>query len=314
MKYTIHGFSQRKALEFGLKSDELLILRWFVDFMGTSRMKKFTVDEEQFFWVKYDFILEQLPILKCNKKNLAAKFKKLVNADILKNKTLKKGGTYSLYCIGERYEELISDTPEVETEGYPKTGNGVAPKELEGYSETGNGVTQKQAEGCSKTGKGLPENSLTVTRKQVNKDSSCYSSSYSSCKDICSSDEEREPELTSSQKKKLLQEYFEKFYMAYPKKRAKNNAEKAFMKLKPDKEFLESVLSSLEEQKKSDDWLKDNGQYIPYPASWINAGNWEDELTVTIVKPQENNTAVPGLPEGVTSLEEWERIKAERSR
>lgn len=296
MQYTIHGFSQKKALEYGLKSDELLILRWFVDFMGTSCMKKIIVEGEQYYWVKYDYILKQLPILDCKKKTVATKLKKLVEAGILKNKTLKKDGTYSLYCIGEKYEELIST--EFETGGCRKNGNG---------------VTEKTETGCQENGNGLPKKQQPVAEKTEYKDSSIKDSSIKDSSS-CSPNGEREPELTSSQKKKLLKEYFQKFYMAYPKKRAKNNAEKAFMKLKPDKEFLESVLASLEKQKKSDDWLKDNGQYIPYPATWLNAGSWEDELTVAIVESQENNTAVPGLPEGVTSLEEWERIKAERSR
>jgi len=30
--------------------------------------------------------------------------------------------------------------------------------------------------------------------------------------------------------------------------------------------------------KKSPEWTKDNGKYIPYPATWLNAKGWEDEL------------------------------------
>ena len=31
MKYTIYGFSQEKAIEFGLDDRDLMLLRWFVD-------------------------------------------------------------------------------------------------------------------------------------------------------------------------------------------------------------------------------------------------------------------------------------------
>ncbi|NLK37969.1 MAG: hypothetical protein GX299_07785 [Epulopiscium sp.] len=81
------------------------------------------------------------------------------------------------------------------------------------------------------------------------------------------------------------------------------------MKLKPDIDFLEKVLASLEVQKRSADWQKDGGQYIPYPASWLNAGCWDDEVVVSVSHPP--NTE---LPPGVSSMEEWERIKAERMR
>ena len=26
-------------------------------------------------------------------------------------------------------------------------------------------------------------------------------------------------------------------------------------------------------------WQRDNGQYIPHPATWLNQGRWDDELT-----------------------------------
>ena len=40
MKYTIHGFSQQKAIELGLDDRDLMILRWFVDYKDTGKMVK----------------------------------------------------------------------------------------------------------------------------------------------------------------------------------------------------------------------------------------------------------------------------------
>ena len=70
---------------------------------------------------------------------------------------------------------------------------------------------------------------------------------------------------------------FDKFWEAYPKKTAKANAVKAWKKLDPDEELQGAILTSLERQKSSVQWTKDNGQYIPYPASWLNGRRWEDE-------------------------------------
>ena len=74
---------------------------------------------------------------------------------------------------------------------------------------------------------------------------------------------------------------FEEFWKAYPKKQGKAGAEKAFIKLSPPDELLDTMLKAIASQAKSEQWLKDSGQYIPYPATWLNGKRWEDEITVT---------------------------------
>ena len=71
---------------------------------------------------------------------------------------------------------------------------------------------------------------------------------------------------------------FDSFWKVYPKKKAKASAEKAFAKLKPDEELLNKMINAIECQKRSDDWLKDGGRFIPYPATWLNHRRWEDEI------------------------------------
>jgi hypothetical protein len=82
-----------------------------------------------------------------------------------------------------------------------------------------------------------------------------------------------------SESKSLLKNKFEIFYKSYPKKKAKIEAEKAFSKLNPDDTLLNAMLSAIDKAKKSEDWMKDKGRYIPYPATWINAKRWLDEET-----------------------------------
>ncbi len=71
---------------------------------------------------------------------------------------------------------------------------------------------------------------------------------------------------------------FEIFWRAYPKRKSKGDAEKAFAKVRPDETLFATILAKIEESKTSDDWLKDDGKYIPYPATWLNAKGWEDEV------------------------------------
>jgi len=71
---------------------------------------------------------------------------------------------------------------------------------------------------------------------------------------------------------------FEIFWAAYPKKKSKGDAERAWAKLKPDELLQDTILASLERAKTSAGWQKEKGEYIPYPASWLNAKGWDDEV------------------------------------
>lgn len=71
---------------------------------------------------------------------------------------------------------------------------------------------------------------------------------------------------------------FEIFWKAYPKKKAKATAQRAFEKA-IKKTDLETILRGIEAQKKSRQWQEADGQFVPYPATWLNAGAWDDEVT-----------------------------------
>ena len=85
-------------------------------------------------------------------------------------------------------------------------------------------------------------------------------------KDSCASPAKREDAMKS----------FPKFWDAYPKKKNKGDAEKAWKSVKPADELLTQILDAVEVAKRGDDWRKESGKYIPYPASWLRAKGWED--------------------------------------
>lgn len=68
---------------------------------------------------------------------------------------------------------------------------------------------------------------------------------------------------------------FEEFWAAYPVKRAKLAALKAWNKLAPDEPTQQQILTAIEEQRRCKQWRQG---YIPYPATWLNQGRWMDEL------------------------------------
>lgn len=144
MKYTILGFNQAKLIELGLDIDDALILRYFVDFKDSGQMTKELFDSEMFYWINYDSIKRELPILDISKDRVYRKLKKLVDAGILLHKTKKDGGTFSFYALGDRYVELIS-SKENTTEGTVKLPEGMA-KTPEGYGENNGEGTVKTPE------------------------------------------------------------------------------------------------------------------------------------------------------------------------
>jgi len=72
---------------------------------------------------------------------------------------------------------------------------------------------------------------------------------------------------------------FDEFWKAYPKKLGKDLAKTSFAKRKVNKELLQKMLSAIDQQKSTDQWKKDGGQFIPAPATWLNQGRWQDEVT-----------------------------------
>jgi len=71
---------------------------------------------------------------------------------------------------------------------------------------------------------------------------------------------------------------FELFWDAYPKKRNKQSARKAWDKIKPTESMQEKILAVLPSLASSRDWSKENRQFCPLPATWLNAGGWDDEI------------------------------------
>lgn len=75
---------------------------------------------------------------------------------------------------------------------------------------------------------------------------------------------------------------FDEWWEVYPKHEGKQNAVKAFVKINPDAELLEKMISSVKVWKNSQQWTKDGGQFIPMPATWLNGRRWEDETPKVI--------------------------------
>lgn len=72
-------------------------------------------------------------------------------------------------------------------------------------------------------------------------------------------------------------EGFDAFWSSYPRKTAKQDALKAWSKLKPNAELQASILKALAVQSQGEDWQKEGGRFVPHAATWLNGKRWDDE-------------------------------------
>ncbi len=124
---------------------------------------------------------------------------------------------------------------------------------------------------------------------------------------------------SSSIKNKTYTDEFLKFYAVYPKKVGKEFAWKAWLSKNGKRPPIDIIVSVVEKLKKSDQWSKDGGQFIPNPATWLNRGGWEDQMEVDSGRGQnvsERGSRVqPAEWKGEGALSEADRLRnIERAR
>jgi hypothetical protein len=89
------------------------------------------------------------------------------------------------------------------------------------------------------------------------------------------SDQQATTNKNEKNEKKKYSCAFNAFWSAYPKKKAKADAWKAWQKA----DIPKDIVAIVERNKAyNHDWAKDGGQYIPLPATWIRGKRWEDEI------------------------------------
>ena len=73
---------------------------------------------------------------------------------------------------------------------------------------------------------------------------------------------------------------FERFWKEYPKKVGKDKCLNWFKNKSRNitEDLVNQMVESLTKWKNSEQWTKDNGQYIPNPYTWLNRGGWNDEV------------------------------------
>lgn len=260
MKYSIHGFSQPRAVELGLTNDDLLVLRWFVDFCGTGKMQSVVEPDGIYYWVNYAAVLNDLPVLRISKDRLYRKhFMALCDAQVLRHKHIKGGGSFSYYGYAVNYETLVylrDNPPTVNLpEGTVKIPEGTAELPYPSDETTAPPAVE------------LPQPYGENTETKINLlNQAIIDTSI------------KEPERQSdSDEEPAMVERFNEFWAVYPKKVGKKAAFKSWKKENPDATLHAQIMEKVTAAKETWQWQDEGGRFIPNPATWLNQGRWDDE-------------------------------------
>lgn len=85
---------------------------------------------------------------------------------------------------------------------------------------------------------------------------------------------------------------FDRFWAVYPRRVGKQDALKAWGQLNPDDDLVELIVAGVERWKTCDQWTKDGGSFICYPATFIRGRRWEEDDRPD-VPPQPPKGAAP---------------------
>jgi hypothetical protein len=74
---------------------------------------------------------------------------------------------------------------------------------------------------------------------------------------------------------------FDAFWDEYPRHEGKQKARDAYKKVDVS---LDVILEALSQHKKSAQWTKNGGEFIPHASTWLNGRRWEDQMTTDYSK------------------------------
>lgn len=74
---------------------------------------------------------------------------------------------------------------------------------------------------------------------------------------------------------------FDRFWSVYPRRVGKKDAVAVWKKIGPDDALVDQIVAGVERWKRSEQWTKDDGRYIPYPATFLRGERWNESDSVS---------------------------------
>lgn len=125
--------------------------------------------------------------------------------------------------------------------------------------------------------------------------------------------------LISSKNKKEKQksdyrqnELFMRFYQSYPKKQKPQDAYKAFLRLNADEGMVDMIIADALNRRANDDHWQDI-QFIPYPATYLNAKQWEGDICNSVLEKESRKLEAKKISEAnFAKIEEASLMEANK--
>jgi DNA-binding MarR family transcriptional regulator len=256
----------------GLKPNEVHILSIILSFNKAG----------QIYNGSYGFLCKELNI---TSKTALNALNSLIDKGFIK-KQASKGGNVSIYSVNEKILKDIF----LNYENFSQLTDN---KPLQNVTVKHKKTSQKQWKNSTVNSGEIPRNKNIY--KNNNKNIYAHSENeqvYSHEDDIQKEDDNHSSNIIKQDTKnkaikkqnkelnELQEKQFDKFWQAYPKKVSKKQAQKSWKKINPSLELFEKILKALEMVKQTEQWKKDNGKYVPYPATWLNQERWTDEINM----------------------------------
>lgn len=197
----------------------------------------------------------------------------LINKGFIK-KQASKGGNVSIYSVNEKflkdiflnYEKNSQLTNKENTVNYEKNSQKLCKIFTVNY------------ENFSYNKNIYKNNNKNIYAHLENKQVDSYENDSLSSNTIKQESKNKTIKKQNKELNELQKKQFDKFWQAYPRKVSKKEAQKSWKKINPSLELFEKILKALEMVKQTEQWKKDNGKFIPYPATWLNQERWTDEI------------------------------------
>lgn len=115
-----------------------------------------------------------------------------------------------------------------------------------------------------------------------------------------------------------IPEGFNEFWEIYPRKMAKGDAIKAWQQMDAMQHFGK-IIEAVNVSSKMEAWVKEGGRFIPFPATWLRAQRWEDELGLMVeskgdlLRKIQANRGFPNHPDHANATAEEKALHATMS-
>lgn len=181
-------------------------------------------------------------------------------------------------------------------EAHAKAGkNGGRPRKAEGNREEANAADDNQQKpNETKENQTKPNETTLSGEKESEKEKGTQKEK----------DKEKEG-VNEGAKAPCAREDFALFWAAYPNKQDKKKAQEVFARLRPSPALFTQIMDALDKQKRSEQWQKDGGRYIPLPTTWLRGRRWEDQVPV---HPPGKTVSAQAYNQRSYTQEEWDAM------